>query len=139
MLRFLKIFETVINAILLCLMGVVVLLTTLDLAWKIAKGVAIQPLLLLDDGRILDLFAAFLLVLIGVELLDTIKVYITQQMVRVELILSVGLVAIARKVIILDSAHLEAESLIGIAALVLALGTSFFLVKRAQAAAEVPH
>ncbi|HEY2675414.1 MAG TPA: phosphate-starvation-inducible PsiE family protein [Steroidobacteraceae bacterium] len=139
MMKLLKAFETGINAILLCLMCVVVLLTTFDLAWMIAKGVATQPQLLLDDGRILDLFAAFLLVLIGVELLDTIKVYITQQTVRVELILSVGLVAISRKVIILDSAHLEAQSLIGIAALVLALGTSFFLVKRSQAAANVPH
>jgi uncharacterized membrane protein (DUF373 family) len=104
----------------------------------IAKSVAIQPLLLLDDGGILNLFAAFLLVLIGVELLDTIKVYITQKTIRVELILSVGLVAIARKVIILDSAHLEGPSLIGIAALVLALGTSIFLVKRAQGTAQVP-
>jgi uncharacterized membrane protein (DUF373 family) len=120
-------------------MCIVVLLTTFDLAWMIAKDVVNQPLLLLDDGRILNLFAAFLLVLIGVELLDTIRVYITHQTVRVELIISVGLVAIARKVIILDSAHMEGLSLIGIAALVLALGTSFFLVKRAQAMADVPH
>jgi uncharacterized membrane protein (DUF373 family) len=119
---------------LLFLMSIVVLLTTLDLGWMIVKDIATPPLLMLNVSEILDLFAAMLVVLIGVELLDTIKVYIIDRTIRVELILSVGLVAITRKVIILDSAHMEGLTLIGIASVVLSLSASYMLVKRAHMA-----
>jgi uncharacterized membrane protein (DUF373 family) len=134
MLNLLHRFESVINVALLFLMSIVVLLTTVDLGWMIVKDIATPPLLMLNVSEILDLFAAMLVVLIGVELLDTIKVYITDRTIRVELILSVGLVAITRKVIILDSAHMEGLTLIGIASVVLSLSASYMLVKRAHTA-----
>jgi uncharacterized membrane protein (DUF373 family) len=134
MLNLLHRFESVINVALLFLMSIVVLLTTIDLGWMIVKDIATPPLLMLNVSEILDLFAAMLVVLIGVELLDTIKVYITDRTIRVELILSVGLVAITRKVIILDSAHMEGLTLIGIASVVLSLSASYMLVKRAHTA-----
>jgi uncharacterized membrane protein (DUF373 family) len=134
MLNLLHRFESVINVALLFLMSIVVLLTTVDLGWMIVKDIATPPLLMLNVGEILDLFAAMLVVLIGVELLDTIKVYITDRTIRVELILSVGLVAITRKVIILDSTHMEGLTLIGIASVVLSLSASYMLVKRAHMA-----
>jgi uncharacterized membrane protein (DUF373 family) len=134
MLNLLHRFESVINVALLFLMSIVVLLTTIDLGWMIVKDIATPPLLMLNVSEILDLFAAMLVVLIGVELLDTIKVYITDRTIRVELILSVGLVAITRKVIILDSAHMEGLTLIGIASVVLSLSASYMLVKRAHMA-----
>jgi uncharacterized membrane protein (DUF373 family) len=134
MMNLLHRFESVINVALLFLMSIVVLLTTLDLGWMIVKDIATPPLLMLNVSEILDLFAAMLVVLIGVELLDTIKVYIIDRTIRVELILSVGLVAITRKVIILDSAHMEGLTLIGIASVVLSLSASYMLVKRAHMA-----
>jgi uncharacterized membrane protein (DUF373 family) len=130
MMNLLHKFESVINVALLCLMSVVVLLTTVDLGWMIVKEMTTSPILMLNVGQILDLFAAVLVVLIGVELLDTIKVYIIDRTIRVELILSVGLVAITRKVIILDSAHMEGLTLIGIASVILSLAASYMLVKR---------
>jgi uncharacterized membrane protein (DUF373 family) len=133
MLKLLNRFESVINVLLLWLMMVVVLLTTVDVGWMIVKDILSPPILMLDVGEILDLFAAVLVVLIGVELLDTIKVYIIDRSIRVELILSVGLVAITRKVIILDSAHMEGMTLIGIATVVVSLSASYLLVKRAHA------
>jgi uncharacterized membrane protein (DUF373 family) len=133
MLKLLNRFETAVNVVLLWLMMVVVLLTTVDLGWMIVKDILTPPILMLNVSEILDLFAAMLVVLIGVELLDTIKVYIIEKAIRVELILSVGLVAITRKVIILDSAHMEGLTLIGIAAVVVSLSGSYLLVKRAHA------
>ncbi len=132
MLKLLSRFESVINVVLLWLMMVVVLLTTVDVGWMILKDILSPPILMLDVGEILDLFAAVLVVLIGVELLDTIKVYMIDRSIRVELILSVGLVAITRKVIILDSAHMEGMTLIGIATVVVSLSASYLLVKRAH-------
>ena len=42
----------------------------------------------------------FLLVLIGIELLETIKAYLLTNVIHVEIVLEVALIAIARKVII---------------------------------------
>src|SRR5271170_5224219 len=128
MLKLLGRFELIVNTALLCLMCVVVLLTTVDVGWMILKDISAPPMFMLTPGEILDLFAAMLVVLIGVELLDTIKVYIIDKKIRVELILSVGLVAITRKVIILDSTHADGLSLIGMAAVILSLAASYVLV-----------
>ena len=129
MFRFVGKFETLINFVLLLMMAIVLVLTTIDLGWTIIKDIAAAPVMLLDVGELLNLFAAFLLVLIGVELFETVKVYASERAIHVELILSVGLVAIARKVIILDPKQLDGLSLIGIAAIILSLAAAYYLVK----------
>ena len=56
----------------------------------------------------------FLLVLIGVELLETVKMYLAKKTVHVEVVFTVAMIAIARKVIILDVKELFSLTLIGI-------------------------
>jgi uncharacterized membrane protein (DUF373 family) len=63
----------------------------------------------------------FLLVLIGLELLDTVRTFMTEKAVRIELVLAVGLVAITRKIIVIDMKDLDSLYLIGIAAVIVAL------------------
>jgi uncharacterized membrane protein (DUF373 family) len=77
-------------------------------------------------------FSGVLLVLLGLELLDTVKVYFREHSVRVEVILLVGLIAMGRHVLEIDLHHIEPLVLFGFSSLVLALATSYFLVKRAQ-------
>ena len=60
------------------------------------------PIILLEINELLEIFGFFLLVLIGVEILETIKAYLLEKVVHVEIVLEVALFAIARKVIILD-------------------------------------
>jgi uncharacterized membrane protein (DUF373 family) len=50
--------------------------------------------------------------------------------VHVEVVLMVALIAIARKVIILDLEKLPSLALLGIAALILTIAAAYFLVKR---------
>jgi len=49
-----------------------------------------------------------------------------------EVVLSVAIIAIARKVIILDVKEVESLSLFGIAAIVIALTAGYYLMKRSQ-------
>ena len=79
MLKALDKFETVINVALLWMLALVVLLATIDLGWIILQDMLSPPVFLLEDNELLDLFGAFLLVLIGVELLDSVKTYITKK------------------------------------------------------------
>jgi uncharacterized membrane protein (DUF373 family) len=81
---------------------------------------------------LLDIFGYFLLILIGVELLETIKAYLSEHVVHVEIVLEVALVAIARKVIILDVKELPSLTLIGIAAVIVALAAAYYLEKRGR-------
>ena len=68
--------------------------------------------------------------LIGIELLETVKAYLSQQLIHSHVVFTVALIAIGRKVIILDIYKLDGLSLIGIAAIIIALSLGFFLVKK---------
>lgn len=122
-------FERAINASLLVMLALVVLLATVDLGWIILKDILTPPVFLLDVSELIELFGAFLMVMIGLELLDTIKIYITQQSIHVEVVLLVGIIAIARKVVILEPKEMDALTLIGIAAIIFSLTVGYYLVK----------
>jgi uncharacterized membrane protein (DUF373 family) len=77
-------------------------------------------------------FSGILLVLLGLELLDTVKVYFLEHNIRVELVLLVGLIAMGRHVLEIDLHHIDPLVLFGFSSLILALAASYFLVKRAR-------
>jgi uncharacterized membrane protein (DUF373 family) len=79
----------------------------------------------------LEVFGFFLMVLIGLELLETIKAYLDEDRVHVEVVFLVALVAVSRKVIILDYKELDPNLLYGMSALIISLGVGYFLVGRA--------
>ena len=138
MLKALDKFETVINVALLWMLALVVLLATIDLGWIILQDMLSPPVFLLEDNELLDLFGAFLLVLIGVELLDSVKIYITKKTIHVEVVLLVGIIAIARKVVILETTEMDALTLIGISGIIFALTIGYYFVKLAARKASRP-
>ena len=71
------------------------------------------------------------LVLIGIELLDTIKVYFKKNVIHVEVVILVALIAIARKVIVLDFQDYSGLEILGISAIIICLSAAYFLIKRA--------
>ena len=130
MLDFLKKFERAVVVSLISMMMIVVFLATIELAWIIIKDIVTPPLFLLEINELLEIFGFFLLVLIGVELLETIRAYLVESVVHVEIVLEVALIAIARKVIILDLEKYDSLTVLGIAGLIIAVATAFFAVKR---------
>jgi uncharacterized membrane protein (DUF373 family) len=127
-MKYLEKLERVIVLSLLIMMVAVVFLATVDLGWLIIKDVITPPLILLDINELLDVFGMFLLVLIGVELLETVKMYLTKKMVHVEVVFTVAMIAIARKVIILDIKEVSSLTLIGIGAIIVALSAGYYLL-----------
>jgi uncharacterized membrane protein (DUF373 family) len=114
------------------LLILVVVLSTVHLGLLIAEEIWKPPRFLIPVQGLLDIFAFFLLVLIGVELLETLKGYVKKDVIHVRVILEVALIAMARKVIIVEPASVPASTLFGIAALILALGLAFYFEKQAQ-------
>jgi uncharacterized membrane protein (DUF373 family) len=128
----LKYFERIIVHFLILMMAVVILLATGQLGWLIVQDVVTPPLLVLEIDELLDIFGFFLLILIGIELLETIKAYLTEHILHIEIVLEVALIAVARKVIVLDTKELPSVTLLGIAALIAALAIAFYLEKHAR-------
>lgn len=138
--KLLKKFEHSVVIGLLGMMALVVFLATVELAVIIVQRMLSgQPkLLLLDISDLLEIFGFFMMILIGLELIETIKIYLVDESIHVEVICLVAIVAIARKVIILDLYKLSALTLLGIAAIILALSVGYFFLKKAMEKKPAP-
>ncbi len=132
MLHYLDKFERMINYSLLIMLACVVLLATYELGWLIVKDALTPPLFLLEIEELLEVFGQFLLVLIGIELVHSVKIYIEQREFHLEAVLAVALVAVARKIITLDAKAMPEGTLLGIAAIVLALVIGYYLLRRSR-------
>lgn len=130
MTRWLRTFEHTIIRALILMMAVIILISTIELGYLLIKDIVSPPVFFLEIDELLELFGFFLLILIGIELLETIKAYLQDQVVHSEVVLEVALIAIARKVIILDLKEYDTTILIGIAALILAISGAYYIVRR---------
>ena len=136
MTKFFKLFERVIVVALMVMMGIVILLSTVELGRMLLATILGSPNFLLNINDLLDVFGFFLLILIGVELLETLKAYLQEHVVHVEVVIEVALIAIARKVIILDVKELGADKVLAVAVLIVAIALAFYLEKLARSRKE---
>jgi uncharacterized membrane protein (DUF373 family) len=123
--------QKLIAFILGILLIVVVALSTLDLGVLIAQEIWKHPRFVIPVQGLLEIFSFFLLILIGLELLETLKAYLKKDVVHVRLVLEVALIAIARKIIILEPGSVTAWTMFGVAALIFALAVAFYLERQA--------
>lgn len=128
----LKKFEQVIIISLIAMMAIVVFFATIELAWMLYQDLSTPPYFIIEIDGLLQIFGFFLLILIGVELLETIKAYVAEHVIHVENIYEVALIAIARKVIILDLKQYSGLTVAAIAALIVSLALAYYLEKRAR-------
>ncbi|HVG59386.1 MAG TPA: phosphate-starvation-inducible PsiE family protein [Hyalangium sp.] len=130
--KILKVFEHTVVLVLMGLLMVVVALTTLELGWLVARDLRTVNGLLLDVDEMFELFGFFLLVLIGMELLVTLKAFLYDKIIHVEVVLEVSLIAAAQKIIVLNTSQLGAANLLSLAVLILALAAAFWVVRTAR-------
>ena len=121
------------------LLILVVGLSTVHLGFLIAEEIWKPPRFLIPVQGLLDIFGFFLLVLIGVELLETLKAYVKKDVIHVRVVLEVALIAMARKVIVEEPNSVSSLTLFGIAALILALGLAFYFERQGQGEQPSAH
>jgi uncharacterized membrane protein (DUF373 family) len=124
--------QKIIVVALAALLILVVILSTVHLGSLIVEEVSKPPRWLIPVDGLLEIFGYFLLVLIGVELLETLKAYLRKDVIHVRVVLEVALIAMARKVIIEEPNTVPGITLFGIAALILALGVAFYFERQAK-------
>ncbi|HVP96022.1 phosphate-starvation-inducible PsiE family protein [Methanoregula sp.] len=124
-------FERIVYTVLIILLGAVLICAIAELVAMIVSYLFIPSLNLLDSREIVAVLGAFLLVLITVELLDTMKAYIAENVIHVEIVVLLAIIAIARKVILLDPASTDSGELIGIGIIIVGLAAAYYLIKQA--------
>ena len=85
-----------------------------------------------NDGfnkRLFQLFGLFLNVLIALEILENITAYLKKHVIQVELVLVTSLIAVARKIIILDLEKKGSNDLIALGVAALALSVSYLIIR----------
>ena len=115
---------------LLFLMGIVVIAGTVEVAHEIVTGLIQQPGFFLGVTELLDTFGLFLMVLIGLELMATMHMYVTDHIIHVEMMFLVALTAVTRKVVVLDTVKTEPLLVFALGFLILALSGGYFLLRK---------
>lgn len=127
--------EKGIYAVLMIMLLAVLIGAMLDLTWLLIDNLVLNTPYILTSHEMITVLGAFLLVLIGVELLDTIKAYFHENAIHVEIVVLLAIIAIARKVILIDPTGLSAFEygfeLMSIGVIVVGLSAGYYLIKRA--------
>jgi uncharacterized membrane protein (DUF373 family) len=123
-------FEKMIYYLLISLLGVVIVFSTVELFISVGEGLFITTPYRLEHLELLNIFGFFLLVLIGIEILDTVKAYITENKIHVEIIVLLAVIAVARQMILLDLSKIADIPLIGIGVVFIALSGGYYLIKK---------
>lgn len=110
------------------LMVFVIMLGVADVMYVLYSRLMQPPYMLLNVSDIFKVFGAFMVVLIAIEIFINIRLYLGSNTLPIKLVLATALMAIARKVIVLDLTSTDAIYIFAIAAVVLALGVTYWLI-----------
>jgi len=110
------------------LMTLVIVLGVVDVAWTLHQKAMAPPRFILTIGDILSAFGAFMAVLIAIEIFINITIYLEENVIHVRIVMATALMAIARKVIILDFNTVSPQHVWGLGTVVLAMSIGYWLV-----------
>ncbi len=114
--------------VLAVLMVFVIFWGVIDVIYVLYKHLMEAPFMLLDISDIFKTFAAFLVVLIAIEIYQNIVLYLRTDVLPLKLVIATALMAVARKVIIIDFNSITPMYIFATAAVVFSLGIAYYLI-----------
>lgn len=112
------------------LMTLVIVLGVIDVFWILYQRLLSPPRFILTISDILATFGAFMAVLIAIEIFQNVILYLRDDVIHVKIVMATALMAISRKVIILDFKELGYEYIMATGVVVLAMAAGYWLVHR---------
>lgn len=116
--------------VLAILMVIIIVLAVGDVIYVLYQRLITPPVFLLSIGDMLETFGAFLAILIAIEIFINIRLYLGAHVLPVQLVIATALMAIARKVIVLDYEKVTPDYVFATAAVVLGLGITYWLITK---------
>lgn len=129
-IRFLHRIIRIAVKILAVLMVLVIVWGIGDVIYVLYQRLVEPPFFFLQINDIFATFGAFLAVLIGIEIFINISMYLSTNVIPVRLVIATALMAISRKVIIFDFDKITPPYIYGTAAVVFALGITYWLITK---------
>ncbi len=121
--------EGFVSKVLSIVMSVVILVAVVDLIILLSTELFTAPFGFFNK-TLFEIFGLFLNILIALEILENITAYLRKHVVQVELVIVTSLIAVARKIIILDLEKTTGIEIIGLAIAILALSLSYWIIRR---------
>lgn len=116
---------TLIVAIAIVELGIILFLDIFD---------PTDDVLFLEIDELFQIFGFFFIILIGFELVETVEMYFKDNVIHAEVVLLVAVIAVARKVILLDLDKYEPLAIIGLGIIIFSLGGCYWLIKHSYRA-----
>lgn len=111
---------TIIVAISIVELGIILYLDLFD---------PTDDVLFLEIDELFRIFSFFFIILIGFELIETVEMYFKDNIIHAEVVLLVAVIAVSRKVILLDLEKYDPLAIIGLGIIIVALGGCYSLIK----------
>ena len=124
-------FEGLVALVLTLVIALIVLVALFRLTYGVMTGLLLGALDPLDHGIFQSVFGEILTLLIALEFNHTLQYVVKreQSIIQTKIVLLIALLAIARKFIVLDLSSVDAGQLFGLAAITLALGIAYWVVR----------
>jgi uncharacterized membrane protein (DUF373 family) len=125
-------FEGLVATVLTVVIGLIILVALYRLTFSVIAGLLLGVLDPLDPRVFQTVFGEILTLLIALEFNHTLQYVVKrdQSIIQTKVVLLIALLAVARKFIILDLKDVSAGQLLGLAAITLALGLGYWLVRQ---------
>ena len=133
--KILRRFKQAILVFVMAMLMIVLALAAVEFVFILIEQLTQPPRFLLDVTQLTTVFSFALMLLIGIELLESVEVaYMSEHNVRklVEYIILIALIAIARKIIIIDFYTTDAIAILGIAAVFLSLPLGYYFLTKSR-------
>ena len=124
-------FESLVALTLTAVIGVIILVSLYKLIQQVGSGLLSGFFDPLQKDSFQVVFAEVLTVMIALEFNHTLQFVAPRQqsIIQTKIVLLISLLAIARKVIVLDFEVTDMGELVGMAALILALGAVYWMIR----------
>jgi len=125
-------FEGLVATVLTVVIALIILVALYRLTFSVIAGLLLGVLDPLDHSVFQTVFGEILTLLIALEFNHTLQYVVRrdQSIIQTKVVLLIALLAVARKFIILDLKDVSADQLLGLAAITVALGLAYWLVRQ---------
>lgn len=134
-------FESAVAFLLTLIIALIVVVALVRLTFGVVGGLLLGVLDPLDHRVFQDVFGDIMTLLIALEFNHTLQYVVAreQSIIQTKIVLLIALLAVARKFIVLDVHGIGANGLLGLAAITLALGITYWLMRERDDRMEEKH
>src|SRR3982074_3743362 len=124
-------FESAVAVALTFVIGFIIVVALYRLASTVVVGMLVGLLDPLDQKVFQNVFGEIMTLLIALEFNHSLQYVVKreQSIIQTKIVLLIALLALARKFIVLDLGSVDAAHLLGLAAITLAVGIAYWLIR----------